>query len=889
MSSPQPPKLFTRFFKWYCKPELQESIMGDLEEQFEEDFQTYGLQKARKNYRWTIIRFFRKGIIGLKNNGRKLNYYGMLKNYFTTSLRFIRREKVYAFMNISGLAMGITCGLIIYKILDHSFSYDKHHANYQYIYRVNNEDLTTNGVKRWRGQVHPLANALRTDFPAIHATMTYYQKEAMIGIEGQNGQVTRYQEKAGIAFVESDFLQLFTVPFLAGDPKTALDGPGKVLLTARMAKKYFGLSSDNAHKALGRTVILENKKTSYVTGIIKDIPTSTDFPFDVLFHYQDQEASNPWFNEGKSWGEYNSATNCYILLPQGIDPIEFEKQLVPIVAKYLPEHVAEKRTYRLQALSNLHYSSEIRKTYAGITTTKEELTVLGLVGLFLIITACVNFVNLSTAQAVKRSKEVGVRKTMGSGRVQLIFQFLCETLIITLIASAVAFLLAFTVTDTVEHIFRGQIQIDLLSDVHVIYFLLAVIFGVTLLAGLYPAMILARMNPILAIKNKLNVKQTSGFLSLRRALVILQFTISQILIIGILVLNAQMNYFKTKDLGFNEESIVIANLPDKDNAKLETIRNQLLAHSSIDQVSFSSSSPMDSWRSSNPIFHPNIEGDDHIGNLKTTDASYFEVYEMEFIAGEPFKKNDPMTHTVVNRKVAASLGFENPTDLLGEQIEYGEGSLKFTVVGVVEDFHSGSLHADMENVLMANVPWNVFQANIKLLSNQSSMDGLKESIAHIEKHWQEAFPENVIDLRFYDQEIADMYQLEQSVSQVFQLFVVIAMLIGALGLYGLVSFMANQRTKEIGIRKVMGATKMNIWNIFSKELVTLLAIAFAIASPIGYFLMRAFLNTYAYRIEFGPKFFLAAISMSILIALITVGHKSMRVARANPIHSLRDE
>ena len=333
MNKIQPPKLFTRFFKWYCRPELQESIMGDLREQFEEDLENHGLPKARRKYNWTVIRFFQKDIVKLNKGGRKLNYYGMFKNYFITSLRFIKREKVFALMNISGLAMGIACGLIIYKILDHEFSYDKHHVNYRHIYRINNEDLTTNGIRRSRGQVHPLADALRTEFPGLKSTMTFYQKEAMVGIEDQNGMVTRYQEKSGIAFVEPDFLDLFTVHFVAGNPKSALDGPGKVVLSTTMVKKYFGLPAHEAHKAIGRTLTLENKKTSHVTGIIEDVPKSTDFPFEVLFHYADQEACNPWFYDGQSWGEYNSATNCYILLSTQENPTDFERKLIDVVKK----------------------------------------------------------------------------------------------------------------------------------------------------------------------------------------------------------------------------------------------------------------------------------------------------------------------------------------------------------------------------------------------------------------------------------------------------------------------------------------------------------------------------------------------------------------------------
>ncbi|WP_436514346.1 FtsX-like permease family protein [Ekhidna sp. To15] len=889
MSKKRPPKFFTRFFRWYCNPVLQEAILGDLNEQFEEDLENYGAGKARRKFAWTVIRFFRKDIIKPVSGKQKLNYYGMFKNYFITSIRFIKREKVFALMNISGLALGIACALVIYKILDHEFSFDKHHENYDRIYRVNNEDIRSSGKVLWRGQAHPLGKALRTEFPSINAAMTFYDEDGLIAVEDESGDLKRFQEDKGVAFVEPQFFELFTVKFLVGDSEHALDQPGKVILTESKAKKYFGLNTNTLSEAIGRMVILENEQTTYVSAVIEDMPKTSEFPFELLFHYKDQEAANPWFYDGEDWGEYNSATNCFILLDEGINPQKFEKQLETIVEKYLPPRMAESRTYRLQPLSDLHYSDQIRKTYAGITATKEELVVLGLVGLFLIITACINFVNLSTAQAVKRSKEVGVRKTMGSSKTQLVVQFLCETLVITLLATTVGLFIAAYLGNQVEVIFNDQMNIDLLSDYNIIFFLITLIIGVTLFAGLYPSFILAGMNPVMAIKNNLNIKQTSGFLSLRRALVIFQFSISQILIIGILILNAQMSYFQTKDLGFNDDSIVVVKLPENDSTNLSVLKNELLAHSSIEQVSFSSSGPMASWRSTNPIFHPNIEGQDLMGNLKTVDENYFDLYEMEIIAGESFKQNDPRSHAVVNRRVTEILGFEDPEKALGERIKYGRGSLEFIVVGVVEDFHAASLHQDLDNVFMANVSWNIFQAGIKLKSDGSSFSEMKEAIIHIEEAWEDRFPEHVFDLQFYDETVASMYSLEESVSQVFRIFVIIAIIIGALGLYGLVSFMANQKTKEIGIRKVMGASELAIWNIFSKELISLLMIAFLVSGPVAYFVMRAFLDTYAYRITLGPGFFVLAIVTSLIIAVLTVGYKSMKVAKANPILSLRDE
>ncbi|GAB4246980.1 MAG: ABC transporter permease [Ekhidna sp.] len=857
-------------------------------ELYEERVHELGKKKADIKFIKDVLLLFRKDIIKPAEGTKKLNYYGMLKNYFITSIRFIKREKSFAFMNISGLALGIACSLVIYKILDHELSYNKHFDNYSQLYRVINEDNTTAGKKVYRAQTHPLAEAIRQDFPGIKATMTFYDRDGLIGIPNGQDQMQRFHENDGIVFVEPQFFELFSHRFIIGDEKTALNEPGKVVLTESKAYKYFGLSSSNLHEAIGRALILENEKTVYVSAIIADEPSTSDFPFEVLFHYKDQDVANRWFYDGKDWDEYNSATNCYVLLESSAAP-ELEAKLVPFATKYLPEHAAKNRTYRLQPLSDLHYSEEIRNTYAGTTTTLDELMILGLVGLFLIVTACINFINLSTAQAVKRSKEVGVRKTMGSQKGQLVVQFLFETLVITLLATVVGFFLAHELGRQVEAIFNHELIIDLFSDAQIIYFIGFLVLAVTLFAGLYPSFILARMNPVLAVKNSLNIKQTSGFLSLRRALVVLQFAISQLLIIGILILNAQMNFFQSKDLGFNEDAIVIVALPKNDSTNLRVFRNELLENPTIKNVSFSTTGPMAGWRSSNPIFHPSIHGQDVWGNLKNVDEHYFDVYELTFIAGEPFKNSSPENYTVVNRRVTEILGFEKPEDALGEKVKYGRGSLEFVIVGVVEDFHAASLHADMENVFLANQSWNIFQAGIKLQTTQANFAELKTALGHIEKSWESSFPEHVFDFQFYDDQLASFYTLEQSVSKVMQFFVVIAILIGCLGLYGLVAFMANQKTKEIGIRKVMGASELNIWNIFSKELLVLQLVAFAISCPVSYFIMNAFLNEYAYRINISPKYFILSALASLAIALFTVGYKSLKVAKANPILSLKDE
>ena len=883
-----PPKIFLKFFRWFCHPQLKKPIEGDLMELYEERVRENGKKKADLGFMKDVLLLFRPNIIKPADGTYRINNYGMLKNYLVTSLRFIKREKLFSLMNILGLSLGIGCALVIYKIIEHETSFDKHHKNYNNIYRLVNEFEQTEGNVYFAGQPHAIGEGLRQDF-GINAAMSYYEKNGLVVVEDQAGNKHRFQEKEGLAFVQPEFLELFDFDWISGNPVTALSDQGKVVLTASMATKYFGLSEEEAHLAVGRPLILENEKTLYVSAVIMDLPSTSDFPFKALFHYQDQGATNRYFYEGKSWQEYNSATNCFILLSDEMSPATLEKQLEGYLLKYQPEDMANLMKLKLQPLSEMHSSSTVTRNYRGETVSDNKLIALGIVGLFMIVTACINFVNLSTAQAVKRSKEVGVRKSLGGNKFQLVTQFLSETLLITTISALVGLFVAQLLASQIENIFGYEINLNLYSGFDTLKNLTFIVVTVAFVSGLYPAFILSRMNPILAIKNSLNVKQTSGFLSLRRALVVFQFAISQILIIGILVLNMQMDYFLTKDLGFNDDSIIIVKLPDSAPEKLQVLKNNLLANSHVEKVSYNTSGPLASWKVNNPIFHPQITEENPSGNLKNIDEEYIDLYELDLVAGENFKSGDPEDQVIVNRMLTKLIGFNNPVDALGESFQYGRSGRKYVIKGVVEDFHAGSLHREMDYVVLAKQKWNIYEAGIKFNADNSSFTDLKNLLAYTEEQWSSIYPDHVFDFEFYDEKLAAMYDKEQRIAEVFKIIVAIAIIIGCLGLYGLISFMTNQKTKEIGIRKVMGASVLNIWNIFSKEMIILLLIAFTIAAPVAYYAMNSWLDNYAYSIELTPVVFIISILISVAIALATIGYRSYRASRANPVLSLRDE
>lgn len=884
-----PPHIARKFLHFFCRRDLVESVAGDLEEQFEEDLEAYGGKKANRKYIWNVFRFFRPGIIRSIQPTRKLTNYGMFKNYILTSLRFIKREKAFALMNVSGLALGIACALVIYKIITHESSFDKHHQNYSNLYRVVNEFRLSDGARYNAGQPHPLSSGLQQDFSGVKAAMSFYQKDALISIIEGDKTSQRFQEKDGVVFLEPTFFELFDFEWVAGNPTTALVNPGKVVLTRSKVKKYFDLDDKDMAKAIGKPLMLENTKTVYVSAVIENTPSQTDFPFEIIFHYQDQDATNPYFYDGKSWSEYNGSTNCFILLTEELAASELEEKLAGYLAKHQPAEMASRRELKLQPLSELHSSETIARNYNGVTVSNNILVALALVGLFLIATACVNFINLSTAQAVKRAKEIGVRKSLGSRKGQLVIQFLSETFLITSIATIAGLGLAELLFYRIEGIFGYEVHLDLLRDTGMLIFVGILIVFVSAVSGFYPALVLARLNPIMAVKNMLTSKQTSGFFSLRRALVIFQFAISQLMIIGILVINLQMDYFLNEDLGFNDDSILTFKLPEGKQEKLQVLKTNLLQNAHINAVSFSTSGPQADWKVNNPLFHPGITQEDRSGNLKMADEDYLNLYQIELIAGRNYEKGDPIDLVVVNRKLTRLFGFDDPSDALGERFKYGRGTLEFTVAGVVEDFHASSLHQELDHVVLANREWNIYEAGIKFNISSGGLSDMKELIAFVEDQWLTTFPDYVFDFEFYDERIAKQYENEQKVSSFFGIIVFIAIGIGCLGLYGLVSFMANQKTKEIGIRKVLGATELNIWNIFSKELLVLLFLAFFVAAPVAYYSMNLWLNNYAYRIDLSPWVFLVSITISLVIALATICYKSVKASKANPILSLKDE
>jgi len=803
----------------------------------------------------------------------------MIKNYLKTAWRNLLRNKSYTAINIVGLAIGIAACLLIFLVIHFETSFDNFHKKKDSIYRIVSAFKTPEGINYETGVPLPTAQGLRIDYPQL-TVASIFKNESQITVTGSNGQILKKFKESNVYFTEPQFFNIFDFEWLSGDRKTVLTEPNTAVLTQDAAEKYFG----NWKDAIGKTIKYENKNILKVTGILKNMPVNTDFNLSVVISAA--TLKNTDFNGNlKDWVSTFSYSYCFIVLPPSLTIDQFNKDLVPFVKKHKPAEYAKDGMMAIP-LREMHYDNRFG-VFSGHTFSKELIGALSLIGLFLLIIACVNFINLATAQAVNRSKEVGIRKALGGNRKQLIFQFISETLIITLFAVMLAIGLAQTALPFLNQLLVIKISTAFLTDPLVIFFLIAVILGVTFLSGFYPAMVLSGFNPITALKNKIVAGRSSG-ISLRRGLVVLQFCIAQVLVIGTLVVINQMNYFKNFPLGFDKDAIVNVTIPtdSMSHLKIDALRNQLLQQPGVKKVSFSFASPSDNsgW-SSDFKFNNSQKRTDFAANLKWADADYFALYQLKFVAGRPYIRSDTVHEYVVNETMLRKLGIQNPKDAIGKYINLWDEKKKTAqIVGVIKDFNVVSLKRPVPPVLVAS--WkDVYQTiNIKL-----QPANIKLSLASIEKLWNSTFPDYVYEYQFLDDKVAGFYDREDQLSTLYKIFAGIAIFISCLGLYGLVSFMAVQRTKEVGIRKTLGASVSHIVYLFSKEFTLLIVIAFGISAPIGWFFMNKWLQAFTYKITLGPGIFILAIAASIIIAWLTVGYKAIRAALANPVNSLRSE
>lgn len=804
----------------------------------------------------------------------------MFRNYFVIAFRSILRNKSYAVINIAGLAIGITTCLIIFIIIERERSFDQHFSKAGSIYRMVRHATDASGVSKSSVTPYPLGQAMKNDFPEILSTQFHFQFESLMTMDEEKMKVQN------IVFADTSFFDVFDFEVLSGNPKKDLAQPGKIYLTEEFAKKL--LKKDSKHLKLDNLLDFE------IAGIIKTPTAPSHLKFNMVASRVTltPEVAKTFLGFGiEQWG-LNSAGFTYIVLPTSISQKAIEDRFPAFVNKYYAADDAARQGYLLQSLKDIHFDTEYDENPGTTSTAISILIVLGFIGLFILIIACVNFINLSTALSIHRSREVGVRKTLGAQQSQLAFQYLGEAFLLTILAGLLAVVAAEWITPIIGNFLEKDIALNLFNHPSVIFFLMALLLFTALFSGAYPAFILSKFNPVKALKSKMS-QQTQGAVPVRKLLVALQFFIAQVLIICTLVVSSQLSYFKSKSLGFTKEAVVTVKLPDHEMNKLLAMRNTLMADSDIKDVSFSLGAPMSEMNFGTGMFRTERGASEQYEvNIKPVDSHYKDVYGLELIEGRWFTESDYIIGNdkenykwvyILNEQGVKDLGFASPKEAIGQNVTIGFNNASGPVIGVVKDFHVTSLHEAMKPTLL--MPFNYsYTAGIKIVNTNIS-----GAVKIIEKAFNAQYGEYLFEYAFLDEFVGKQYREEERMFTMFEIFAGIAIFIGCLGLYGLASFMAQQKTKEIAIRKSLGASVGHIVAIFSKEFILLIVIAFAIAVPVAWYAMNKWLQEFAYRIEISWVVFAIGIISTLFITVLTVGYQSLRAAAANPVDSLKNE
>ncbi|HMX79230.1 MAG TPA: ABC transporter permease [Ferruginibacter sp.] len=805
--------------------------------------------------------------------------YAMIKNYFKTAFRNLWRSRNFAVINVAGLAVGIAVCLAIFLIIQFELSFDDFHPNRNRIYRMLYVGHNSDGEHKSAGVPYPVPTALHTDFPNLSSTAVYSDRDDQIVLPDDSGKgiQKKFKEENGVFFVEPAFFSIFRFPLLAGEYHS-LKEPHTAMLTKSTAEKYFG----DWRLAIGKTFRRNNSEPFRITGILADPPGNTDLQIKIAASY----ATMKEYITSTDWISIASNHGCYLLLPEGADAAAFNRQIAAFYKKYQKSDNPERQnsTMAIQSLSEVHYDAD-PGNFSDRTVSKSMINTMWLIAGFILLIACVNFINLSTAQAFNRAREVAVRKVLGGNRKQLRLQFFSETAVITLFSILLAIGITYAALPLLNQVMGLPLHLNFFGNPVVIIFLLVTGALVVLLAGFYPAIILSRFNPVTALKSKVAAVNGKG-ISLRRGLVVFQFVIAQALIIGTLIIVRQMDYFKSYSMGFDKEAIVNVSFPQDSvsRSKLDYIKNRLNAIDGIRSVSFSFASPADNgnWSSNFRFDHAEKETDWN-ANLKWADADYLKTYSIPLVAGRNLAPSDTAREFLVNETFLKRLGITDPQQALNKEIDLW-GQMKFNIVGVVKDFNAMSLRQALVPVLITSVKDFYGVAGIKLQGKD-----IPATMKKVETLWNEVYPDYVYEERYLDAKIANFYTQERKMSDLYKIFAALAIFLSCLGLYGLASFMALQKVKEVGIRKVLGASVNNILFLFSKEFMLLIGIAFLVATPLAYYFMHRWLQDFVYRVDI--SWWVIALSgiIALFIALLTISFKAIKAAIANPVKSLRAE
>lgn len=809
----------------------------------------------------------------------------MFKNYFFTALRSFKKNRLTTLINVFGLSIGISAALITYLIIQFDFSFDKYEPDRDRIYRVVSEG---DGWKN-AGVPVPMHEAIQNSTSGIEKTaliLHYNGGDLKVSIpQGNNRPLKTFKVQEGVVFTDSNYFSLFPHQWIAGNEQTSLHNTYNIVLSESRAGLYFpGIP---AEQIIGKTVMFSDSIRTTITGIVKDVEANSDFEYKAFISLSTIPAASGLKGEysWEEWSNTNSNFQTLVKLLPNVQPAAINKQLAAVFKTHNTDPDAAKIVHRLQPLSDVHYNTDFEGK-VNLSTINN----LVLLALFLLLLGAINFINLSTAQAAQRAKEIGIRKTLGSSKSNLILQFLTETFLLTLFTAV----LSVAISPLLLKAFAGFIPFGLqfsqiFTQPFVWLFLAVLLIVVSLLTGLYPAFILSDFQPVKVLKNQVFANSgTTRTAWLRQSLIVFQFIVAQIFVIGVVVVDKQIHYSVQKDIGFRKDAIINFYVPFDfyhPNNKKFVLREQLSNIPEIHEVSLGNIAPAVNGQMSNGISVKEGGKETKLSaDARSGDTSYISVYNIKLLAGRNVMPTDTATEVLINETLTKQLHFKQPADALGHFIYMGNTPLP--IVGVMQDFHLTSVRTAIHPLIFYSQPVYGYIMHVALQSDPATW---KTAISKIEAAWKKLYTDADFDYSFLDKKIEDFYQEDQQLSLLLTWSAGIAIFISCLGLLGLIIFITNQRTKEIGVRKVLGATVTQIITLLSKDFAKLIAIAFFIAVPIAWWTTHNWLQNFAYHTQLSWWIFLLSGVIMIFSAMVILCIRAGKAALANPVKSLRTE
>ncbi len=867
-SATTPPQFLLRFFKWFCHPDLHRFIEGDLLELYQEQVEEKGKLKANWRFGLDILLLFRPSIIKPLEGKQSLNHYDMFKHHFKITWRSLLNQKLYSSINIGGLAIGLTCFILISLYVQHELSYDKYLSNAKQIYRIYQKqaDNFYLGTNLFATTVPELAPVLKDEFPEVTNATTINPTSALIGYEEDN-----YLEKG--LWGMQNFFDVFPYQFVEGNPNTALEKAESIVLTQSLAQKIFGDKDP-----IGQPLMYRNWKTFTVTGVIEDVPSNSSFQFSFIASI----LSNWTYKmemEQQDWN--NNDFHTFFTLREGADYLALEAKLPALQEKYILNKQIYERLYKVQALSDLHL--DISKNFdIGLKGNPKYITLFSFIAVLVLLLACINYMNLAVARSIKRAKEVGLRKAIGAVRGQLITQFIGESILIAFLALILALILSHFLLPVFGNLLERNIELNLIENPLLVPGLLLLVIFVGVLSGSYPAFFMSSLKPIQVLKGKIQGKLSST--GLQRGLIIGQYATSIVLIISSCIIYQQFQFIQNRELGYNKEHIITVSILDRGlYESFDVIKEEWSSYPDILKVTAAAELPTN-VTSGTIISHINERKEEGFDIYRArVDHDYLNVFDIELLAGRyysPAIASDTINSLVINETAVKMLGW-SIEEAISKPVMYN-GS-PHVIVGVVKDFHMHSMHMKIAPLALQMRDFYFAFIALKVHPND-----LAETLTMLEKSIRKYSP-YPFEYQFLDERFDQLYKADLKLGEMFGFFTTLSILIASMGLFGLAAFTAEQKTKEIGIRKVLGASVKSIVAMLSIDFLRMVLVGFFIAIPIAWYVMDIWLQDFAYHTAMEWWIFALAGFLAVLVAFFTISSQTLKAAFSNPVDALKDE